>query len=290
MEVPTVIEQELLRQIIAGCDEALRDTFLRRMDAALRIAATKLQTGEPIWNPEEEQAMLDSITRGLSPELSRKAYVLWKGLTRMSRGRQYRFFVEHDPSLVLNHEPDIVGELADAPVSCPSHIARSVSSVLGREAKACTSIASAIDDLVSGGSAYAAVSIDSLYDTEWLYSMIYDKPIYVNSITPTGQGPLIVLLSRKLLDRAQEPIVSIAFSVASSDHGSLAQSISVLADNCLNIEFVRLKKQPTKADPDKVLVFLDFSGSLLSVPTRASILQMQTELPFFRLIGYRESV
>ena len=86
------------------------------MDAALRIAAARLQSGKPIWDPDEEKYMLDRVTAGLSPELSRKAYVLWKDLNRMSRGRQYRFFVEHDKSLVLNHEPDIVPELGDGPV------------------------------------------------------------------------------------------------------------------------------------------------------------------------------
>lgn len=283
-------EQELLRQIIAGCDEALLDAFLRRMDAALRIASTKLQTGDPIWNPQEEQLMVDSVTRGLSPELSRKAYMLWKGLTRMSRGRQYRFFVEHNASLTLNHEPDIVTELPEGPVSCPAHIARAVSSVLGREATACASISTAIDELIADHTPYAAVSIDSLYDTEWLYSMIFDKPVYVNSITPTGHGPLIVLLSKKLLSHAEAPIVSVVFSVASHEHGSLAQAISVLSDNCLNIEFLRLKKRPTEADPNGLLLFLDFSGSLPDVAVRASILQMQSELPFFRLLGFRESV
>lgn len=283
-------EQDLLRQIIDGCDEALLDAFLRRMDAALRIASARLQSGEPIWNPDEEQYMLNRVTAGLSPELSRKAYVLWKDLTRMSRGRQYRFFVEHNKSLVLNHEPDIVPELGDGPVSCPAHIARTVSSVLDREATACASISAALDDLTSGRTPFAAVSIDSLYDTEWLYTMIHNKPVYVNSITRTPKGPMIVLLSRHLVNRAEVPIVSVVFSTAAYEHGSLAQAISVLSDNQLNIEYLRLKKHPTESDPDGLLIFLDFYGNLLDVATRASIFQMQSELPFFRLFGYRESV
>lgn len=283
-------EKDLLEQIIDGCDDALCDAFLRRMDAALRIAGTKLELGVPIWNPEEEQRMLNRVTHGLSPELSRKAYVLWKSLTRMSRGRQYRYFVEHGKTLKLEHEKDIVKTLPEGFVSCPGTLAPLVSSTLGREVKAVPSIAGAIDDLAFGRADYAAVAIDSLYDTEWLYSMIFDKEVYVNSITPTQQGPLIVLLSKYLLSHAETPIVSVVFSTHGSEHGSLAQALSVLSDNCLNIEFLRLKKYPTEQDPDGVLIFLDFSGSLLDVATRASLLQMQSELPFFRLFGYRESV
>ncbi len=283
-------EKELLEQIIDGCDDALCDAFLRRMDAALRIAGQKMDAGLPVWSPEDEQRMLNRVTHGLSPELSRKAYVLWKSLTRMSRGRQYRYFVEHDKTLKLHHEKDVVETLPDGCVSCPGTLAPLVSSAFSREIKAVPSIAGAVDDLIYGRSNFAAVAIDGLYDTEWLYSLIFDKSVYVNSITPTQQGPLIVLLSRYLLSRANTPIVSVAFSTLGSEHGSLAQALSILSDNCLNIEFLRLKKYPTEKDPDGVLIFLDFSGSLLDVATRASLLQMQSELPFFRLFGFRESV
>ena len=41
-------EIELFRQIVASCDEALKDVFLRRMEASVRIARAKLSRGESV--------------------------------------------------------------------------------------------------------------------------------------------------------------------------------------------------------------------------------------------------
>ena len=88
-------ELQLIRQIIDGCDEALRDSFLRRMDASLSEAKKRLVTNTPIYDPADAQRVIDHVSYGLSPELAAKATVLWSSLLRMSRGRQYKYFVEN---------------------------------------------------------------------------------------------------------------------------------------------------------------------------------------------------
>ena len=64
---------------------------------------------------------------------------------------------------------------------------------------------------MSGRSPFAAVSIEGLYDTEWLYTMIHNKPVYVNSMTRTPKGSLIVLLSRHLVSHAEVPSSALSF-------------------------------------------------------------------------------
>ena len=90
---------ELFRQIVASCDEALKDVFLRRMEASVRIAQSKFQEGVPVYSARREEQLLSSISMGLSPELQMKARMLWKSLLRMSRNRQYRVFLELDEAL-----------------------------------------------------------------------------------------------------------------------------------------------------------------------------------------------
>ena len=87
---------ELFRQIVASCDEALKDVFLRRMEASVRIAQSKFQEGVPVYSANREEQLLSSISMGLSPELQMKARMLWKSLLRMRRNRQYRVFLELD--------------------------------------------------------------------------------------------------------------------------------------------------------------------------------------------------
>ena len=110
--------------------------------------------------------------------------------------------------------------------------------------------------------------------------IINARQIHYNFATGNAPCPFSCILLHPML----------LCATAAYEHGSLAQAISVLSDNCLNIEYLRLKKHPTESDPDGLLIFLDFYGSLSDVATRASIMQMQSELPFFRLFGYRESV
>lgn len=282
-------ERELLRQIIDSCDDALKESFLRRMDLSLRFARTNLERKQPIYDPALENAALRHICDGLSPEMTRSAQVLWKTLLRMSRGRQYRFFVENDRTLSLPHEADLVPALPDGTVACTEDVASMVSSTLHREADVCHSIAAALSNVEHGKTAFAALAVESLYETEWLYSMIAHRPLYVNSITRTKEGPLIVLLSRRIAPGYEDPIVTIAFIIP-SEHGSLAQTISVLSDNRLNIEYLQLKKCSYGDLTDACLVFIDLSGDIASVDVRTLLFQLGSELPFFRVVGYRESV
>ena len=66
-------QTQLILQIIASCDEALRDAFLRRMDAAVLIAKNKLEQGDAIYNPAQEEAVLRQITYDLAPDLRLRA-------------------------------------------------------------------------------------------------------------------------------------------------------------------------------------------------------------------------
>ena len=259
-------ERDLLEQIIAGCDEALLDAFLRRMDAALSGAGADLTQGlcpqECVFNKEEESLMIAGVTHGLSPELSRKAYVLWKGLTRMSRGRAYRFFVENDKKLSLNHEPDIVDALDEGAVACVGDIADCVASVLGRKVKAADTLAQAVKMVGDKQCAAVATIIAGLYDTEELYELICTNPVYLNALVPTPDGKLVAVMSRKLIATYVDPVVNVAFCTSASEHGSLAQALSILSDYCLNVEFLRLAHMDTGINGEAVMIFVDFSGNL----------------------------
>ena len=122
---------ELFRQIVASCDEALKDVFLRRMEASVRIAQSKFQEGVPVYSARREEQLLSSISMGLSPELQMKARMLWKSLLRMSRNRQYRVFLELDEALHLSHEKDIVSGRPEGEGCCDGTFLPAAQKALG---------------------------------------------------------------------------------------------------------------------------------------------------------------
>lgn len=285
-------EKVILQQIIDSCDDSLRDVFLRRMDIAVKM--TRLDDdGESIYDYDREQEVLRHVTAGLSPELTIRANSLWRSLMRMTRGRQYRHVITNKPQLKLPHEKDLVDSdgITDGLVLCPSEMARTVASTLGMEVSPCHSIAATIDALLQDKGDYAALVVSSFYDTEWLYALIYQQPIYINSFIPLPDGQMLALFSKKLFYDSSNSIVSVAFAIRMDQQGDLAQTLSSLAEAKLNLEYFRVKTQDIDYDDQQKIniVFAEFSGSLTAIHTRTAFLQLERELPFFRVIGYRAS-
>ncbi len=284
-------EKDIIFQIIDSCDDALRDVFLRRMEAAVRLTDLEGEL-EDTYEHSREKAVLEHVTAGLSPELTVKATSLWQTLMRMSRGRQYRYYVQHRPDLVLPHEADRIDTFKrDGIVLCPADMARTVSAALGMEVRPCHSISATIDALLSDEGDYAALIVNSFYDTEWLYSMIYQQPIYINSFIPLPDGRMLAVFSKHLFIDDSNSIVSVAFSIRMDRYGDLAQTLATFAEAKLSVEYFRVKTDNIDYDDQQKIniVFAELSGSITALDTRAAFLQLQRELSFFRVIGYRVS-
>lgn len=285
-------EKVILQQIIDQCDDSLRDVFLRRMDIAVK--QTNLDDeGRSIYDRDREQEVLRHVTSGLSPELVIRANSLWRSLLRMTRGKQYRHVITHRPELKLPHELDMIDSdgIRDGIVLCPTEMARTISATLGMEVKPCHSIAATVDALREDQGDYAALIVNSFYDTEWLYSLIFQQPMYINSFIPLPDGRMLALFSKKLFSDTSNSIVSVAFAIRMDQQGDMSQTLAALAEAKLNLEYFRVKTQDIDYDDQQKIniVFAEFSGSLTSVETRAIFLQLEQELPFFRVIGYRAS-
>ena len=282
----------ILRQIIDQCDDALRDVFLRRMDIAVKL--TKLEDdGEAVFDEERIDEVLRHVTYGLSPELIIRANSLWTSLMRMTRGRQYRHVITHKPDLKLPHEQDLIeGEgISDGLVVCPTEMARTVASTLGMEVSPCHSIAATVEAILEDKADYGALIVNSFYDTDWLYTLIYQQPVYINAFIPLPDGRMLALFSKKLFSDSSNSIISVAFAIRMDRQGHLSQTLAILAEAQMNLEYFRVKTQDIDNDDQQKIniVFAEFTGSMTSVSTRTAFLQLQRELPFFRVIGYRAS-
>lgn len=285
-------EKVILRQIIDQCDDSLRDVFLRRMDIAVKL--TKLEDdGAAIFDEERIDEVLRHVTYGLSPELIIRANSLWTSLMRMTRGRQYRHVITHRPDLKLDHEHDLVESegIADGLVVCPTEMARTVASALGLEVRPCHSIAATLEAVIEGNGDYGALIVNSFYDTDWLYTLIYRQPIYINAFIPLPDGRMLALFSKKLFSDSSNSIISVAFAIRMDRQGDLSQTLATLAEAQMNLEYFRVKTQDIDNDDQQKIniVFAEFTGSMTAVRTRTAFLQLQRELPFFRVIGYRAS-
>lgn len=280
---------ELFRQIIASCDENLKDTFLRRMEASARIAQSKLNRGVPVYSAQEERLLLETISAGLPPEMQLKARMLWKTLLRMDRNRQYRVFLELDQSLRLRHEQDLVEQTELAGQGCcPAGVEQTARQLLQVPVETVDSIDQALEQVERGACAWCALPLRGVYKTDELYQQLDSRRLYLNQMLRTDQGDLLAVISPKLVYRpGREQQISAAFYMP-SESGSLAGVLSVLADNKQNMEFIHLEKSDLADELHQFHLYVDFDGCLDSLDTRAAIYQLETELPYFRILGARK--
>ena len=87
-----------IRQDINRVDEQIRALFLERMDLALQVAQTKVETDDKIYKPDREAEIIAKRTEGMSEELCLKYTALLQSMIRASREYQY--------SEVLRQKPD----------------------------------------------------------------------------------------------------------------------------------------------------------------------------------------
>ena len=185
----------------------------------------------------------------------------------------------------------IIGQIRDGIVLCPTEMVRTVATSLGMEVSPCHSIAATIEALLADKGDYGALIVNSFYDTDWLYTLIFRQPLYINAFIPLPDGRMMALFSKKLFSDSSNSIISVAFAIRMDRQGDLSQTLATLAEAQLNLEYFRVKTQDIDNDDQQKIniVFAEFSGSMTSVACRTAFLQLERELPFFRVIGYRAS-
>ena len=79
---------DALRAEIDAVDADMLPMFVRRMEAAVRVAECKLEEGAPVSRPGREHVILDRIRGTVPPEFADDAVRLYRTILAISRSRQ----------------------------------------------------------------------------------------------------------------------------------------------------------------------------------------------------------
>ncbi len=278
-------ELDLLKQIITGCDEALKEGFTRRMNVAPNLAKSKLELGIPLYIKQDEDAYIASATAHFTPDLILKAISLWKSLTRMSRNQQYRYLLKNHADVMPAHERQLTSPLTDRAWVATEEICEQTALHLGRAVSSVKTAREAVDMLLSSAADAAILDFETIGRSDDAMSLIYAKDIYIDSIFTDSQNRRLGVLSRTLHRAQDDNIMTLAFAVT-AEYGSLVQALDMLADAKLSIENMYFRRAvKDSGDPDN-LVFINLSGDFDSIEVRTALFQMETELVFFRVMGF----
>jgi chorismate mutase/prephenate dehydrogenase len=77
-----------IRCEIDQVDSTLKEAFLHRMQLVDRVAEIKSKSGDPIYNPEREAAMIRRLTEDVDPQYISEYEEFIRSLLRISRSYQ----------------------------------------------------------------------------------------------------------------------------------------------------------------------------------------------------------
>ena len=80
--------KESLRDEINHIDDEIVRLFVRRMEAAERMAEVKRDSADPVQDPARERSILSKVAKTVGPDLENEARIIFTTLMSVSRGRQ----------------------------------------------------------------------------------------------------------------------------------------------------------------------------------------------------------
>lgn len=108
-------ELEKIRQELNEIDDELVRLFERRLGLIDEVAAAKMRSGMPIFDPGRERAILTRVAAAVGPEMEIPSKVLFSTLFNISRARQRKTIGDISP---LGNE--IMNAIANTPKQFPS--------------------------------------------------------------------------------------------------------------------------------------------------------------------------
>ena len=104
-----------IRSEINAIDDGLVKLFVRRMEAAEKVAEAKRGSSTPVQDPARERAILAKVAKAVGPDLENEARLLFTTLMSMSRGRQRAELAGED-----GFSKEVAQALASTPDRFPS--------------------------------------------------------------------------------------------------------------------------------------------------------------------------
>lgn len=277
---------EVLRRIIDECDASLKDALVKRFDISNQIAEIKTEEGSAVYDHNREKFIINNITAGIDGENAGRLTNVWNTILRMSRAMQYEARVAKNGRDGLDYLKDSLTELPLGDFACGSAIPALNTAKYPFLADPIPSQSDdeALKAVIEGTTTYAIIKIKHSNDTEKLYDNLTNHGLFVNVMIPLESGQMLVIISKNLVLDEQHNITTIVFHFPNRS-GELAKYLNIIADKKINISFLRLSYDESY---NTNIVTVDLESNLLDDATASLLLQLQTEAPFFRVLGSRK--
>ena len=273
-----------VRVNIDRVDKQIKELFQERMELADQVAQIKAQTGDQIFKPDREEAIIQKLTADIVPGIKREYIALIKRIMEVSRKYQYGRTLELRDCLDVEWKETNERALQVAMVKSELYICDMVSkdSVITVEAF------EEIGELSAEGKADAGIGIMedvSIGVSDELHQTLVKKKLFINTckvIEDNGVRKKVVMFGKDLIVDAKDNRMKVMF-VCRNRSGSLASILSMVSDYDVNL--TEIHSRPNGKAEWNYEFYLEFEGNLQKKEIQALIFQLRNETQYFQILG-----
>ena len=278
MTLPEVREQ------IDRVDSQIKSLFQERMELADNVAKVKAQTGDDIFKPDREEAIISNLTKGVGDSIRKEYIALIKRIMEISRKYQYgRTLQLRDcfPVEYVQQEPEISSVAMVKPELY-------ICSMVSRDKVITVDSFEQVGNLIAEKKVDAGIGIledVSVQAADEIHSMLVKQKLYINRcdvVEDSGVRRKVVMFTPQLVVTPEHNRMKVMF-VCKNKSGSLASILSMISDYGVNL--TEIHSRPNQEAEWNYEFFVEFDGNLLKQEIKALIFQLMNETQYFQVLG-----
>lgn len=273
-----------VRENIDRVDKQIKELFEERMELADQVAQVKAETGDNIFKPDREVAIIERLTDDVKPGIKKEYIALIKRIMEVSRKYQYGRTLELRNCLDISWENKLEAVNSAAMLKEEVYICDMVS----RDKVVALDSFEQVGEQVEKGMVDAGIGIlqnVSVGVSDEIHSMLVEKNLYINLckiVEENGIRKKVVLFSRKLVVEPEHNRIKIMF-VCKNKSGALASILSMISDYDVNL--TEIHSRPNGQTEWNYEFYMEIEANLLEKEIQALIFQLENETQCFHILG-----
>lgn len=275
---------EEVRRNIDKVDSEIKKLFAQRMELADNVARVKAETGDEIFKPDREEAIISNLTQDVGEHIRKEYIALIKRIMEISRKYQYGRTLELRDCFDVDYvekEPTVSKVAMIKPELY-------ICDMISKDKVVTVDSFEEVGEQITHGQVDAGVGIledVSVQAADEIHNMLVRKHLYINRchvVEDSGIRKKVVLFTRQLVVTTEHNRIKVMF-VCKNKSGSLASILSMISDYGVNLTEIHSK--PNREAEWNYEFFLEFDGNLLKQEIQALVFQLMNETQYFQILG-----
>lgn len=275
---------EEVRGNIDRVDSEIKKLFQERMELADNVARVKAETGDDIFKPDRELAIIDKLTKDVGKDIKKEYIALIKRIMEISRKYQYGRTLELRDCLGVEYETMEKKVSSVAMIKPELYICNMIS----KDKVITVDSFDEVGSLIEQDKAEAGIGIledVSVQAADEIHSMLVRKGLYINQcqiVEDSGVRKKVVLFTKKLIVTSEHNRMKVMF-VCKNKSGALASILSMISD--YNVNLTEIHSKPNQEAEWNYEFYVELSGNFLEKEMQALIFQLMNETEHFQILG-----